>query len=91
LAKYQIVAMVQIETDDPLLDPDRINVATARATADLRRAVMRAMPRDTTRIIAVLPVETAMLMCAAHEAASAAAGLPAPHRPPNDYIPPTPE
>jgi phospholipase C len=89
MAKYKVVAFVQIETDDPRLDPERIDVSTAAATATLRRAVIAALPKKVSRLIAVTAVETAELMCMAHDAGAAAAGLGGVKRPPADYIPPT--
>lgn len=78
--------MLQLDTDDPLLDPDRIDVSTVEATVALRAAVIRALP-GLTSVVAVLDLELAMLMMAAHDA-SAATGLVKINRPPGRYRPP---
>ncbi len=85
--KRTIVAMVQIDTDDPLLDPDRIVSSSVEATIALRAAVVRALP-GLTSVVAVLPLDTAKLMMSAHDQAWVAAGLGHPKRPPPGYRPP---
>jgi hypothetical protein len=79
----KIAAMVIIETDDPLLDPDHIDVSTASKAAALRAALVTALP-GLERVVMVMDEDTAKLMCLAHDVASEAAGLTTP-RPPSDY------
>ena len=60
MARHSMVAMLQIETDDRRLDPDGIDVSTARAASAVRGAVLQAVRAgELSRVIAVLPVETA--------------------------------
>jgi hypothetical protein len=91
MAKYQVCAIVQIESDDPRLDPDALEVDTPAKAAALRRAVLKSLPRKVTRVIAVLPVDFAKLMLHAHEQAAEIAGLATVLRPPAGYVPPTRE
>ena len=89
--KHTVVVMVEIQTNDDRLDPDRINVDTAAATAALRVAVLANLKR-LTRVIAVLPVEHAKAMMSLHEAAGEMLmGQRMADRPPSDYVPPTQE
>lgn len=91
MAKYQVCAIVQIETDDPRLDPDRLEVDTPAKAAALRQAVLKSLPHQVTRVIVVLPVDLAKLMLHAHDQAAEIAGLTTVLRPPASYIPPTKE
>jgi hypothetical protein len=87
--KHTVVVMIQIETNDPRLDPENISVDTAAATAALRVAVLANLKR-LTRVIAVLPVEHAQAMMQLHEAAGEMLlGERVAERPPSDYVPPT--
>lgn len=94
--KKPIVIVVELETDNPLLDPDKIDVSTVEAAQALRQAVVDSLP-GLTRVMAVLPLGTAKLMMHAHEVASRAkplvcaeeAGLAhTVQRPPPAYRPP---
>ena len=84
--KRTIAALMVLETDHPLLDPGNIDVSSAKAAAELRRAVVDSLP-DLTRVVAVLPLELAELMMQIHDRAARDAGL-APGYPPADYEPP---
>jgi hypothetical protein len=87
--KYTVAVMVQIETNDPRLDPANISVATARSTEIVRVAVLANLKR-VTRVIAVLPVFHAKALMALHEAmGEQLLGEKMSDRPPPDYVPPT--
>ena len=87
--KHTIAVLVQIETNDPRLDPDTINVSTARATAALRAAVLANLKR-ITRVIAVMPIEQARAITLLHEGlGELLLNEMLADRPPPDYIPPT--
>jgi hypothetical protein len=87
--KHTVVVMVQIETNDDRLDPERIAVDTVAGTAALRVAVLANLKR-LTRVIAVLPVEHAKALMLLHEAAGEMLiGEKMAERPPSDYVPPT--
>jgi hypothetical protein len=87
--KHTVVVMVQIETNDPRLDPDNICVGTVRDTAALRVAVLANLKR-LTRVIAVFPPEHAKALMLLHEAmGEELTGEQMADRPPPDYIPPT--
>ena len=86
---HSICVMVELRTDNPLLDPDRIDVSSAEAMRTLRKAVVDSLP-DLVGIVMVLPTETAKLMTYAHEEAVKASGLAdLPKRPPAGYEPPS--
>ena len=84
---HSIVVLVQLETDDPLLDPDQIDVSTVEAVTALRAAVVRALPKVTS-VVAVLPLDDAKLMLSSHEYAMRAVGAARVKRPPGSYVPP---
>lgn len=97
-ARHTVCALVQIETNDPRLAPSAISVDTAAKTRRLRAAVMQHMPRDVTRLIAVMPAEHAQMLMMLHELVGddIAAGMRS-HgvdaegvaaRPPSDYVAP---
>ena len=86
-AKRTLAVMVLIETDDPRLFPENIDVSSAAKTAALRAAVVRNLP-DVRRVVMVTSENEAMLMCYAHEEAMKQVGLRRLH-PPSDYVPPT--
>lgn len=85
--KPSIIVMVELETDDPRLLADSIDVSTVQAVTRLRQAVVDALP-GMSRLVAVMPVETARLMMAAHEHAVTVSGADAFVRPPAAYVPP---
>lgn len=89
--KYRVCALIQIATNDPRLDPDAIDISSAKATARLRQAVIDNLPKRVERVISVLPVDLAQFIMETHEAACAVVGVNAADRPPPDYIPPTRE
>jgi hypothetical protein len=92
--RVKFVAMVELETNDPRLSEEVLarGHETVRGTADVRRAVLQHMPRDVTRLIAVMPLEHAKALMALHEAAGEMLlGEPKMVRPPADYVPPTQE
>ena len=68
-AKHSFVVMLQGETDDPRLSPPAVALLASRgAFAAVRAAVLDLVPRDVTRVIAILPVEHARLLMMLHEA-----------------------
>lgn len=93
MTKQIIAVLVQIETDDPRLDPSSDMVATAERTALVRQAVIDNLP-NLTRLIAVMPIEHSRLLMMLHEAhvediakrlgTTGGAFV----RPPRDYVPP---
>jgi hypothetical protein len=87
MPKKSIAVMVLLETDDKRLDPERLDVSTAAKAAAIRKAVIDNLPH-LTRVVMVLPEETAKLMSAAHNIAAREAGFH-PQRPPFDYVPPS--
>lgn len=100
--KQAFCVMLQVETADPRLTLDAIEDAfkTASGTAKLRQAVLQHLPKDVTRLIAVMPVNQARMLMLLHQAAGEdiakqlrEAGIQAEDtnflRPPPDYVPPT--
>lgn len=86
--KRVVMVVAQIETDDPRLFPDNIDISTAESTATLRRLVIEHLAH-VTRIIAVTSEENMRLMFAAHEYALRSIGEgDLLRRPPADYRPP---
>lgn len=85
MPKHSLAVMVIIETDDPRLDPDTIDVSTVDATIALRSAVIDNLA-SLTRVVMVLHEPEAHLMVRAHAIAARSAGLD--HlfeRPPSGY------
>jgi hypothetical protein len=101
--KHQFCVMLQMETDDPRLSVDAIVEALGggkvSSFAKIRHAIMGRLAHDVTRVVAVFPVEHAMLLMKLHEAFGQEiaaelrqAGTPTRDpfvRPPKDYVPPT--
>lgn len=79
-----IAVLVLLDTDDPHLDPEQIDVGTVRSAASVRAAVVASLPK-LTRVVAVMPEEQARLMMAALEAVSKTS------RPPKSYVAPSRE
>ena len=86
MTRHRIAVLLELGTDDPALDLDAIDVGTAEAAARVRAAVLAALGGDS-RVVAVLPLETARMIMQAYDAVSAAHGAP-PDRPPANYVPP---
>ena len=98
---YEFAVMLLVKTTDPRLTPKAIDEAmtTAGGVAGLRRVVLQHLPRDVSRLVAVIPTEHAQMLMMLHEAAGEdiAAYLrkvgieteAAFKRPPPDYVPPT--
>jgi hypothetical protein len=66
MAKRSIAVMVLMETDDARLFPENVSVKSVQATAMLHQAVLDNLPQ-LTRVVMVLPEETARIMCDAHD------------------------
>jgi hypothetical protein len=102
--KHAFCLLLQVETSDPRLTIEAIDDAaqTAAGMAALRRAILQHLPKDATRLIAVMPVNQARLLTMLHEAygeaivdglRAAGIDMASPNfvRPPADYVPPTQE
>jgi hypothetical protein len=94
MRKHTIVAMVQIETDDPRLVPSSDMVATAAAAALVRQVIVDNLPR-LTRVIGIFGVDHARMLMMLHESvgdriAAELGKAPTFKRPPADYKPPSP-
>jgi hypothetical protein len=82
-----IVAVVVLQSDDPRLDLDQIDVSTAAAAAALRQAIVDALPA-LTRVVSVMSEREGHLMVHAHRmAVSEIRGVKL-NEPPTDYIAP---
>lgn len=88
MAKRTIAVFVLIETDNPRLFPENIDVSTVPAAARLRMDVLKEMPDSVTRVMFVCHETMARAMCDATDQVAKKFGFP-PERPPQDYIPPT--
>lgn len=82
-----VAVLVILETDDPRLDPDALDVSTAKSVAEMRRAVVDNLPR-LSRVVMVTHEDTARLMCMAHDEVARMFGRPNGF-PPRNYVPPT--
>ena len=102
--KHAFCVVLQVETHDPRLSLDAIHEAlkTAGSMARMRHTVLQHLPKDVTRLIAIMPVNEARMLMMLHEAAGAEIanmlremGIPIGDtnfiRPPPDYVPPTTE
>jgi hypothetical protein len=103
--RYTFCVMLQVTTSDARLSEqavaESLGTGKASAFAKLRHAVLQHVPRDVSRVIALMPVEHAKLLMQLHEAFGdeivahlKAAGIKADEdgtilRPPADYVPPT--
>lgn len=102
---HLFAVMLLIQTDDPLLSPEAIerdfDPPTKESFAKLRARLLRRLPTDISRVVAVFPVEHARMLMQLHDALGdeltaelRAQGVDAvsPYvRPPSDYVPPTTE
>jgi hypothetical protein len=80
--------MVVIDTDDPRLHPEHINVDTTEATAALRQAVIDNLYR-VDRVFLVMDEESAEDMVALNEFMDSLGEAPVSFQhPPDDYKPP---
>jgi hypothetical protein len=82
-----VAVLVILETDDPRLDPDALDVSTAKSVAALRRVVIDNLPQ-LRRVVMVTSEEDAKLMCQAQDEVARMFGRPNGF-PPRDYVPPT--
>ena len=80
----RIVVMLTMDTDDPLLDPAKIDVSTSGDNEALRVAVVNSMP-GLVGVNAVMHPRAARLMVTAHIVASEASGLGEVRRAPTSY------
>jgi hypothetical protein len=91
--KYEFAALILIATDDPVLSKTGIvdSMRTASGASALRHAVLKHLPADLTRLVAVMPVEESRLIMMLHEAVGReiTGGRDVFQRPPGDYVPPT--
>ena len=81
----RLCAIVTFESNDPALEPDRVNVSTVESTRAVRAAIVAGLPH-LTRAICLLDEDEAKFMVAAHHEAMVMAGLQADiHHPPRAY------
>lgn len=83
--------ILEIETSDPALSADVVNSAhdSAANTVALRKAVMKSLPQDVKRIIAVTGPELMKTLLRTHELAAEISGVgDIFSRPPGEYEPP---
>lgn len=91
--KHEFVAMLMIETDDPQLSEQALSVAEpdAKHMARVRRAILRRIPKDVTRVIAILPTQDAKALMALQELIHSEIPGATPHVRAPGYVPPTTE
>lgn len=82
----RLCVLVEIDGSDPRLD-DRM-IATRSGTAALRQAVVEAITRQDSRVVATIPVPIAKLAMEIMDDLNRAAGEGPIPRPPRDYVPP---
>lgn len=84
--KHRVCAIIEIVTDDPRLDPDKIDVETPQAAKAIRAAVIASLPGSVDRVVSVLPVELMRFIMETHELASEVAGIhDSVRRPPKEH------
>jgi hypothetical protein len=100
---HTFVVMLQIRTTDPRLSQDAIADALESGDpglfARVRRLIIKSLPRDVERVVAIFPPEHARLLMLLHEAHGEEIatvlreqGIEADSpfvRPPAGYVPPT--
>lgn len=90
--KRTLAVIVEIETNDPRLDPavlDNIGIDPSLA-ARARRAVLQHLPRNVIRVVATMPVPMLKHMMMLHEViGDRITGGETAVRPHPDYVPPT--
>jgi hypothetical protein len=87
----RVVVVLELEgISDPRLSEEALESASESpaAVARVRAAVLAALPKRVSRVVAVMPVETAQLMMSGFDAAMSSVGR-APKMPHPDYVPPT--
>lgn len=89
--RFGFIVMLQIETGDPRLTEDALAVAmeTPHSVAVVRRAILQHLPKDVTRLVAIMPIAEAQQIMTLHEAVSRLEPEGGFGRPPADYVPPT--
>lgn len=90
--KREVAVLVIVETSDPTLFPENLDVSTAKATAALRRAAVKALAR-VQRVVVVMHPDEARIMCQTHNEVLGrmSEGERRVLFPPADYVPPTRE
>lgn len=63
---FTFAVLLLVETDDQRVS-DAISAADRQGTAGVRRAVLRHLPKDVTRVLAVLRTEEARHLMMLHE------------------------
>ncbi len=76
-----IVVVVELQTNNLLLDPDTVDTSTPEAHAAVRQAIVDALP-GLVGVVGVLGLGEAQLMLAAHSIAAKASGVREVFRPP---------
>lgn len=82
-----IAVLVLLETDDPRLDPDKLDNSTASKAAAVRRAVIENLPK-LSRVVVVMPEEAAQMMMGLYDYMVREMGGET-NPPPPGYVPPT--
>jgi hypothetical protein len=81
----EIAVLLTIRCDDARLE-DWDKITAAADMVAVRQAVVDAVPADTTRVVALMPMFKAQAMMMAMATADTALGQP-PVYPPKDYVP----
>lgn len=82
-----MAVLLTLNTDNPLLEPANLDVSTVEATTALRAAVVAALPQ-LARVVMVMDVDEATLMCLAHSRAMQSTDPRLVLFPPGRYIAP---
>lgn len=89
--RWRVAIILEIETSNPALSADAVNHAhdSTGNTVALRKAVMKSLPQDVKRIVAVTGPELMLALLRTHELAAEISGVGDMFsRPPGDYEPP---
>lgn len=89
--RFRVAIILEIETSNPALSADVVNRAhdSAADTEALRKAVLKSLPQDVKRVIAITGPELMKALLQTHELAAEISGVGNIFsRPPGDYEPP---
>ena len=90
-SSFRIAVILEIETDNPTLEPDTFNrlTGTVDGTAAVRAAVISTLPAGVRRVVAVTSPDLMKAMLQTHELAMEIVGMDQFFsRPPAGYEPP---
>jgi hypothetical protein len=90
MVTHKIVALLQIESDDPHLSLESLvlSVQSADTALATRQRILDHLADPTTRLIAVIEPDHARRMLMMHALAGVSLGIQNQPRPPDDYVPP---